>query len=60
MPQSKNKRAYVLQTDKDEIEKFNSFYPGLLKIFLNNAIYLANRDKFIFEKIFFKDLKDGE
>lgn len=58
MPQSKNKRAYVLQADKDEYEKFNSFYPGLLKIFLNKAIYLANRDKFFFEKIFFKDIKE--
>lgn len=34
-----------IRIDKDEVEKFNRFYPDLLTIFVQRAVFIANRDK---------------
>ena len=57
MPNPKGQKTFHLLVDEKEKDKFDKLYPGLMKIFLNRAIYLANNDKDLFEKIFFCEVK---
>lgn len=34
-----------IRVDKDEVEKFNRFYPDLFTIFVQRAVFIANRDR---------------
>lgn len=58
MPTSKDKKVFHLVSDKDNFEKYNKMYPNTMRIFLNNALYLATNNKDFFEKVFFKDIDE--
>lgn len=45
-----------LRIDKDELAFFERVYPQLLPLFLNRAVLCANRDRKLFEQIFFSPL----
>ena len=53
MPNSPYKTTITLQLDRTEKDKFEKLYPGLIKIYLQRAIHIANNDKSLFEHIFF-------
>lgn len=54
MPNSPNRKNISL--DKELVERFEYFYPHLIKIYLERALRQGIENKEIFEKIFFSNI----
>lgn len=45
-----------LRIDKNELETFERLYPDLFSVFVQRALYLANRDSSLFQKVLLSPL----
>lgn len=54
-----NNLTRQIRIDKDELSKFERLYPDLFSLFVNRAVFCVNRDRGLFDSIFFSPLIVG-